>query len=407
MTERAAVSERIAPRPWISPRAARSLYAAVALLYWASLYIYVPTLSAYAATLTPDLALIGTVLSMFGLWQALARLPVGIASDWLGWRKPFLIFGLLLCAGGALLMGHAANPQSLLYGRALTGIGAATWVPLTVVFSALYPPEQAVRATTTLTLMSAIARLLATAANAPLNALGGYALAFTAAAGLAAAGMALALPAPEPRRPPQAPDPRGLLRLAGRKDVMAPALLNAVGHFVLMAVPYGFIALRAQQVGAASAVVSNLTVVHLAAFTPSVLLAAVLVKRYPLRPLLVASFAAIALGMACAAGPSVPWLIAAQIFVALGYGISYPILLGMSIEKVDGRERTTAMGIHQSVYSLGMFAGPWLCGILARSLGLPRMFAVTAVAALIVGVAGALWVTGRRKPVTFEPEGGE
>lgn len=395
MTERAVASDRAAPRAWIGPRGARILYGGVALLYWASLYIYVPTLSAYAATLTPDLALIGTILSMFGLWQALSRLPAGIASDWVGWRKPFLVFGLLLCAGGALLMGHAANPQSLLYGRALTGIGAATWVPLTVVFSALYPPEQAVRATTTLTLMSAIARLLATAANAPLNALGGYGLAFTVAAALAAAAIALALPAPEQRRPAQTPAPRGLLRLAAREDVLAPAVLNAVGHFALMAVPYGFIALRGQEVGAGSAVISNLTVVHLAAFTPSVLLATALVKRFPLRPLLIASFAAIALGALCGAGPSVPWLIAAQVFVALGYGISYPILLGMSIQKVDGRERTTAMGIHQSVYSLGMFAGPWLCGILARSLGLPRMFAVTAAGTLFAGVAGALWATRR------------
>jgi MFS family permease len=386
-------SGRAAPRVWIGPRGARILYGAIALLYWASLYAYVPTLPAYAGTLTTDLALIGSILSMYGLWQALARLPVGIASDWVGWRKPFIILGLLMCAAGALLMGTATNPQSLLYGRAITGLGAATWVPLTVVFSALYPPEQAVRATTVLTLMSAIARLLATGANAPLNALGGYGLAFTVAAALAAVAIALVLPAPEQRRPAQAPSASGLSRLSKREDVLVPALLSAVAHFVLMGVSYGFIAIRARDLGASSAVVSNLTVIHLAAFTPSVLLAAVLLKRYALRPLLIAGFAIIAAGTLCAAGPSVPWLVASQILVAIGYGIGYPVLMGMSIQKVDGRERTTAMGVHQSVYAIGMFGGPWLCGILAKAMGLPSMFVVTAIGSLVVGVVGSLWAT--------------
>jgi MFS family permease len=393
VAEQAAATDTTAARAGISPRAARILYGAIALLYWASLYAYVPTLPAYAATLTPDLAFIGVILSMYGLWQALARLPMGIASDWVGWRKPFIILGLLMCAAGALLMGSASSPQSLLYGRAITGLGAATWVPLTVVFSALYRPEEAVRATTVLTLMSAIARLLATGANAPLNALGGYGLAFTVAAALAAAAIALTLPAPEARRPAQAPTGRSLLRLSTREDVLLPALLSAVAHFVLMGVSYGFITLRAKELGAAGAVLSNLTVIHLAAFTPAVLLAAVFVKRYPLRPLLIVSFAVIAAGTLCAAGPSVPWLIASQVLVAFGYGVGYPILMGMSIQKVDGRERTTAMGVHQSVYAIGMFAGPWLCGILAASLGLQSMFVVTAIGALALGVAGTVWAT--------------
>jgi MFS family permease len=89
----------------------------------------------------------------------------------------------------------------------------------------------------------------------------------------------------------------------------------------------------------------------------------------------------------------VPWLIASQVLVAFGYGVGYPILMGMSIQKVDGRERTTAMGVHQSVYAIGMFAGPWLCGILAASLGLQSMFVVTAIGALVLGVAGTVWAT--------------
>jgi MFS family permease len=62
--------------------------------------------------------------------------------------------------------------------------------------------------------------------------------------------------------------------------------------------------------------------------------------------------------------------------------------MGMSIEYVRDAERTTAMGLHQSVYAAGMFAGPWLGGLLASALGVQTMFAVTAAASLTLGLLG-------------------
>ena len=53
---------------------------------------------------------------------------------------------------------------------------------------------------------------------------------------------------------------------------------------------------------------------------------------------------------------------------------------------VADAERATAMGLHQSVYSIGMFAGPWLSGLLADAIGIRPMFGVTAFACLAVSV---------------------
>jgi len=114
------------------------LIAAVAF-FWASLYFYVPTLSVYAEDITGNLATVGLILSMYGLWQAVVRLPLGIATDWLGKRKPFLIFGFALSALGAWMMGTAHGASGLLLGRSVTGLAAATWVPLVVLFSSLFP----------------------------------------------------------------------------------------------------------------------------------------------------------------------------------------------------------------------------------------------------------------------------
>ncbi len=73
---------------------------------------------------------------------------------------------------------------------------------------------------------------------------------------------------------------------------------------------------------------------------------------------------------------------------SLGVGAGYSLLMGMSIQHVAGPERTTAMGLHQAIYGIGMFAGPWLSGIFANALGLRPMFGITAVMCLVLGVLG-------------------
>ena len=70
------------------------LYSACVFFFWMAQYIYVPTLPTYVQSKANDLMVVGGVLSMFGLWQAIIRLPLCIVTDWLGWRKPFIPSGM-------------------------------------------------------------------------------------------------------------------------------------------------------------------------------------------------------------------------------------------------------------------------------------------------------------------------
>jgi len=207
------------------------LYSVAAFLYWMGLYLYVPTLPTYVQSKSDNLAMVGIVLSMYGLWQALIRLPLGIGSDWLGKRKPFIIGGLTLVALGAVVMGTADDATGLLIGRAISGMSAATWVPLIVVFSALFPPEDAVKATSLITLIGTVGRVLATSVTGSLNALGGYPLAFFLAAGSAALAIVIIVCNKEETRAPKAPSLKGIGRLIIRRDVLVPSLLSMVAQY--------------------------------------------------------------------------------------------------------------------------------------------------------------------------------
>jgi MFS family permease len=374
------------------------LYFAASFLYWMALYLYVPTLPVYVQSKSASLALVGLVLSQYGLWQAIIRLPLGIAADWLGWRKPFIVAGFILAGLGAWTMGVAGDAHGLLVGRAITGLAAGTWVPLVALFSGLFPPEEAVRASALLTLSSSLGRTLATLPTGSLNGLGGYSLAFFVAAGVAALAILIALPVPEQRRPPRPPAPRQIGRLIVRRDVLLPALLQAVSQYVNWAATFAFLPILARQLGATDVLQSVLVSLNIGVVLLGNLLATTIVRRIGARGMVYLSFLLLATGVGGAAlAPSLPLLFVAQFCIGLGQGMGYPVLMGMSIEHVADAERATAMGLHQAVYAVGMFGGPWLSGLLADALGLRPMFGLTALVCLALGLFATRWLDGRKR----------
>lgn len=363
------------------------LVGAAIALYWASLYLYVPTLPVYAEERIGDLALVGVVLSMYGLWQAVVRLPLGITADWLGRRKPFILLGFVFSALGAWLMVSAAGYEGLLAGRAVTGLAAAAWVPLTVLFSSLFPANEAVRAAAILSMINSISRVFATGITGSLNNLGGYELAFYLAAGGAVLAVMVTLPVREAERAPRRPSLSGIGRLITRRDVLLPALISATGQYIAWSTTFGFLPLLASNLGASGEINSILVSLNLAVGIAGNLLISTLVRRTGVMPLLYASFALMGLGaLAAALAPSLAFVFVAQVLIGFGSGINYPLCMGMSIQNVEESERATAMGLHQAVYAIGMFAGPSASGLLARAFGLPAMFAVTAAATLALNL---------------------
>jgi MFS family permease len=373
------------------------LYAIAAFLYWVGLYLYMPTLPTYVQSKSSNLALVGVVLSMYGLWQAIIRLPLGIAADWLGWRKPFLIFGFALVGLGAWIMGTAEGINGLIVGRAITGLAAGTWVPLVVVFSSLFPPDEAVRASAMLTFVGSTGRVLATLATGSLNELGGYSLAFFLAAGAATLAVLFVLPARESPHPPQRPSVASVGGLITRRDVLLPSLLAALSQYANWTATFGFTPILARQLGGTDVTQSILMSMHIGLVTLGSLAAAAVVSRIGARRLMYLSFTLLSIGTGGAAfAPSLPFLFVLQFCIGLSMGIAYPVLMGMSIQHVADAERTTAMGLHQAVYAIGMFGGPRLSGLLADAIGIRPMFGVTACVCLISALLANRWLTAAR-----------
>lgn len=364
-----------------------ALIAAVGFLYWVGLYLYVPTLPNYVQSKTNDLAMVGTILSMYGLWQGIIRLPIGIAADWRGRRKPFVAGCLALLALGAFLLGSAQSAGGLLIGRIITGLAAGTWVPLVVLFNSFFPPEDSVRATAMLNFVAFAGRMLATGLNGWLNELGGYTLAFYLAAGVSVLAVLVVLTTHEESRPPRSPSLIALGKLVTRRDVLLPSILSIIIHYIAFGTTFGFLPILAKGMGADDVTQSMLVTLNVAMTIVSSVLVTSLSKKVDNRLLVYTSCISAALGTILAAyTPSLTLLYIAQALLGVGFGIGYSVTMGMSIRYVADHERTTAMGLYQALYSIGMFAGPWISGMLAEVMGIRMMLLVTAFATLLPGL---------------------
>ena len=353
-------------------------------LYWAALYLYMGTLPIYVeGKVAGDLAMVGVVLSMYGLWQALLRFPLGIVSDWLGKRKVFVIAGMALAGLGAMTMGQAGGVSGVLVGRILTGLAAAAWVPLVVTFSSSFRPDQAVLATLVLTLVGSTSRAIATALTGTLNAWGGDSLSFWLAAGAAALAIVVFLFIREPKRERKQPSWGSVTKLITRPDVLLPAVLALFVLYAVWSSIFGFNPKLATMIGANDSALSLLTSLNAIAATSGTLAAAAIASRLGPRRLLYGSFGLLAGGVLLASlAPSLWVLFVAQALTGVAQGVGAPILMGLSIRYVDESERSTAMGLHQTVYGFGMFGGPAISGLLAKWIGIRPMLALTAVVIL-------------------------
>ncbi|MCI0478131.1 MAG: MFS transporter [Anaerolineales bacterium] len=370
-------------------KAAIGLYALAVFFFWGSQYIYLPILPTYLQSKVIDLSWVGFVLSMYGLWQALIRIPLGIAADWWGRRKPFLIAGLALGAWGAWMLGTSNDLIGLTMGRAITGVSTGVWVVLVVAFSALFPPEQAVRASSLVMIANSLGRIVATASTGALDDLGGATLVFFVATGLGLLSAILILPIGETRRAPQPPSVRGIGNLLLRRDVLLPTLLSALMQYVLWSTSFGFFAVLAKQLGATSVIQGMIVTLHIVLAMLGNFVVLAQSQRGNAARLVGASFVLLFIGVLIAAlASSLPIFFIAPIFTGAALGIGYPVLMGMSIERVEDSERTMAMGLHQAIYAIGMFIGPALSGVIADQIGLQPMFGITAFASFALGIFG-------------------
>ena len=399
------------------------LFSAV-FLFWFSVYTYPSFLTSYAVnTLHATNVLAGMIVGSYGLTQMILRIPLGILSDVLKRRKPFVMmgFGLSIVASGGLalvdiLAGREIVPEGLalaaLFCRGVSGMTAAAWVNLSVLYSSNYHGEDLAPAMSRLIVPQCGSQIIAMLLGAQLAGRLGELYAFLLATAAGVAGLLVMARIQETRPTGEPMTIRALAVVIRNRQLVQGTVLATVYQLVVWATAQGFVQNWARNViGMTTAELGFLSVANLLPNTIlSRLSGTIFAPRFGRKTVLGAGFGFLA--AACCLYPQTDsmWsLMGAQALLGCGVGLIMPLTMASAIETVPENRRGAAMGIYQAIYGLGMFAGPVIAGWVIEGFskasageetirpGYTANFYAMAAIAVIGGILAVLLTQGRRR----------
>ena len=337
-----------------------------------------------------DPALVGMAMGIYGLTQGLLQLPFGAASDRFG-RKRVMVIGLVIFAIGSAIAALAPTMAWLVAGRAVQGAGAIS----AAITALLADQTRDVVRTKAMAIVGASIGLVFSVSlviSPLLNTLLGLSGMFVLTLVLALAGIAVVLwwvPA-EPAK--HAGQPVGSLSVNLAAVLRHPALLRLYfGVFMLHAVQLAMWVALPTLLVQAGLVKDHHWWVYLPAVLGSfVVMGATLFpleRRGYLRAVFLTSVGLIAvvqLGLlGIVSGTPTVMALSVLLFVFFcGFNVLEASQPSMASRIAPVNARGAALGVYNSLQSLGLFTGGALGGWLIKSAGSQALFGTCAVAML-------------------------
>ncbi|MDG0866094.1 MFS transporter [Candidatus Lucifugimonas marina] len=358
--------------------------------FWISLYLYVPVLPLHAQDLGANLEMVGIIIASYAIGQLLLRIPIGVGSDIVG-RKPFAVGALILSALGAMWLALSPDAWSLFAARTLTGVAAAGWVAISVLFASYYPAGNTSRAMAIIMSVNTLSLVTATFIGGIVAEYFGNLSTFYGAAGIGFAGALLLLSAPEPKI--VAVKKYSISTLVGILKTPLLLRVSAIAitlQFVTFGVNFGFLPIHAENLGASKSEIGYITTAGLLAAVGGTAVSAWVSKRWgPTTAVMVAGLATLFSLVVMTITTDLMTLGALQAFNGFGRGMMNTVLISMALASAPVAIRATAMGSYQALYAIGMLLGPAASGPIAAAFGIEMVFWAAA-ASTVVGGAIAL-----------------
>lgn len=378
-------------------RAGASL-AAIFALRMLGLFLILPVFALHAPNIPggDDLRLVGWALGAYGLTQAVLQLPFGIASDRWG-RKPVIAIGLAVFALGSFVAAWASDIYMVIFGRALQGAGAVS-AAVTAMAADLTREQHRTKVMAIIGASIGLMFFLSLVGGPVIYAAVGMDGIFWLTGLLALGGMLvlwkLVPPQPEPRVASQG--------LSGLAAVMRDR--------ELLRLDYGILALHTGQMAMFVVVPQALfdvgglpTSSHWKVYLPVVLASFVLMapailyaeRRGRLKPLFIGGviLLAVAQVLYAAVMNSFAGIVTALLIFFVAFNILEASLPSLVSRVAPPAAKGAALGVYNTMQSLGLFLGGAIGGLIASHFGAAAVFAFAAGLSL-------LWLV---LAVTMEP----
>ena len=366
----------------------RFLLYLVTFLFWFAQYVYNPYMTPYLLGLGISASFAGVIVGMYGSTQLICRLPLGVMADHKQKHRLFILLGVALCALAAGIRVLSQNPVVLLCANAISGVASSMWISFTILNSLYYAPEELSRSIGSINAVNNAGILAAYILGGLLYARFGMVMMFWLSLGAGLLGVIVALFIRD--EPAKEGLPVGkLLSVVLQKRLIVFSLLGTLFQFIVFATANSCASTVINTAGVTAVQLSICS----ALFTLGGMLSSYFVGSKPAQRIGPVKLSVIGFGLLAVYSFALPFMpnflaLAAMQFVGGCGGTStFSIIMSDAIRDVPNEQRSTAMGFYQSVYAVGIMAGPALMGGLIDAFTITPAFAIVGAVCVVTAAA--------------------
>ncbi len=368
-------------------------YLAMVSLFWFAQYVYIPYQTTFLTAVGAGSAFTGMIVGAYGISQLLLRFPIGLCADSVGRHKYFIMAGALASGTASVFRVFWCNGTGFLVANLFSGLASAMWISFMVFYTSHFSARDQQAATSRIVLFNNFGMLLGFLCSAVsyqrigmagiciLSIFAGL-LAFLLSAGIK-----------ETDVHPGMHKTRELLSVCKNKRLWMFSFAALIQQGIQLTTAMSFTNQILKSLGASNGIVGISSVVYMmsavgfAAFAAS----GICSSRGP-RFWIPLVFGVVALYcvLVPAAG-SIPVLLLLQILPGMSTGILFSFATSEAMEKIPAESKSTAMGLFQAVYALGMTTFPVFTGALASGKGMETGYVLLGGIACLGGIVVALF----------------
>ncbi len=347
-------------------------------LFWFAQYIYIPYQTAFLLSLGVSSAVVGLVTGAYGFSQMALRMPVGLAADRQGRHRIFIFWGLTAAALGSLLRILCPDALGFTLASLLSGVASAMWISFMVLFISYFKPEEMAKATGLIIGANNTGILLAFACGMFSYEKMGMSFLCLLSVLFAVGGMFLVLFIYEK---PRAADfqpalVRELIKICTNRRLLVFAGLAVVQQGLMMATAMSFTIAILKNLGADGFDIGLSSLLFIAAVVAGAYFSSSQAAA-KIQPVFWVLSCFGVLAVYCFLTVRMSSILAVdllQVVAGVSTGFLSSILTAEAMREVPVEKKSTAMGLYQAVYAIGMTALPLLAGSIAQKITLIRAF---------------------------------
>lgn len=367
-------------------------------IFWFGQYVYIPYQTTYLIEKGVSADVVGIIIGAYGLVQIFFRIPVGILADLGSGHKKIILSGICCVGIASLIRVLFPNAAGFFAANLFSGVGASTWISFMVFYMGFYGEDALQAATGKVIAANNTGVLLGFVTSSVLYGQLGmrWICMFSFLAGLI--GTLLSGGIQERKGTAGKVVKKELLGLFVHKRLLFFSVLALLQQGVQMATCMSFTIQAAKDLGAAEWQVGTTSIIYIVF---AVLFSYLSGKKVFIR---IGASKIVPFGLAVQAAycmlvpnmQSIYGIYLCQILASFAMGFLFTSLTSESMKGIPQQYYSTAMGIFQAVYAIGMTAFPIIAGAVLNHFNQQMAYYFMAVS-LLLGFAAAVIFYRREK----------